>query len=152
MNYDVTDMDHLHFQQLSFEAEKAQAKTYAKGTRKNHRSAIKTFVLFCLKFRRPICPTDSLTLMSFAQLMSLTVGYAHIKNIFSSIKLMHRALNKTFPEDDFQVDTTLKAIKRLLAGTPFQTLPITPEILLKMYIFLDLDDPEQLANWCSLTK
>ena len=87
--------------------------------------------------------------MSFAQLMSLTVGYDHIKNLFSAIKLLHRALDKKFPEEDFQVETTLKAIKRLLSGTPFQTLPITPEILTKMYLFIDIHDPEQLANWCS---
>ena len=87
--------------------------------------------------------------MSFAQLMSLTVGYDHIKNLFSAIKLLHRALDKKFPEDDFQVETTLKAIKRLLSGTPFQTLPIIPEILTKMYLFIDIQDPEQLANWCS---
>ena len=87
--------------------------------------------------------------MSFAQLMSMTVGYDHIKNLFTSIKLMHRALDKDFPEDDFQVDSTLKAIKRLLSGTPFQTLPITPEILIKMYLFVDIRDPEQLAIWCS---
>lgn len=87
--------------------------------------------------------------MSFAQLMSLTVGYGHIKNLFSAIKMMHNALDQTFPEDDYQVDSTLKAIKRQLAGTPYQTLPITPEILEKLYIFVDIEDPEQLANWCS---
>ena len=63
--------------------------------------------------------------------------------------MMHRALDQPFPEDDFQVDTTLKAIKRLLAGPPYQTLPITPEILEKMYLFVDIEDPEQLALWCS---
>ena len=129
---------------------KTQANTYAKGTRKNLRSAIKTFVLFCTKFGRPICPTDRSTLMSFAQLMSLTVGYGHIKNLFWGIKLLHNALDAKFPDDDFQVDTTLKAIKRQLAGTPFQTLPITPEILQKMYLFVDINDPEQLANWCCI--
>ena len=129
---------------------KTQANTYAKGTRKNLRSAIKTFVLFCVKFGRRICPTDRSTLMSFAQLMSLTVGYGHIKNLFWGIKLMHKALDAVFPEDDFQVDTTLQAIKRQLAGTPFQTLPITPEILTRLYLFVDIKDPEQLANWCSI--
>ena len=131
------------------EAYKTQANTYAKGTRKNFRSSLKTFIIFCIKFGRPICPTDRRTLMSFAQLMSLTVGYAHIKNIFSAIKLMHKALDKTFPDDDFQVDTTLKAIKRQLAGTPFATLPITPEILTQLYLFVDIEDPHQLATWCS---
>ena len=129
---------------------KTQANTYAKGTRKNLKSSIKTFVLFCVKFGRPLCPTDRSTLMSFAQLMSLTVGYGHIKSLFWGIKLMHKALDAVFPEDDFQVDTTLKAIKRQLAGTPFQTLPITPEILTQLYLFVDIKDPEQLANWCSI--
>ena len=87
--------------------------------------------------------------MSFAQLMSMTVGYAHIKNLFSFIKQMHKALDEDFPEDDFQVDTTLKAIKRQLAGTPFATLPITPDILSQMYLFVDIKDPQQLATWCS---
>jgi hypothetical protein len=129
---------------------RTQANSFAKGTRKNLKSSIKTFLIFCVKFGRPICPTDRSTLISFAQLMSLTVGYAHIKSLFWAIKLMHKALDATFPEDDFQVDSTMKAIKRQLAGTPFQTLPITPEILSQMYLFVDINDPEQLALWCSI--
>lgn len=63
---------------------------------------------------------------------------------------MHRALDADFPEDDFQVETTLKAIRRQLAGTPYQTLPISPEILQQLYMFIDINDPEQLANWCCI--
>ena len=150
IGHSVTLEDRTQFEQLKLEAMKTQANTYAKGTRKNLRSAIRTFILFCVKFGRPICPTDRSTLMSFAQLMSLTVGYGHIKTLFWGVKLMHKALDEQFPEDDFQVDTTLKAIKRQLAGTPYQTLPITPEILTQMYLFVDINDPEQLANWCSI--
>ena len=146
----VSFEDRLQFDQLKLEAMRTQANTYAKGTRKNLRSAIKTFVLFCIKFGQPICPTDRNTLMSFAQLMSLTVGYGHIKSLFWGVKLMHNALDAKFPEDDFQVNTTLKAIKRQLAGTPYQTLPISPEILQQMYLFVDTNDPEQLANWCCI--
>ena len=145
----VNDTDIQQFTELSLEARIAQANTYAKGTRRNLRSALKTFALFCVKFGRPVCPTDRETLMSFAQLMSLSAGYGHIKNLFYAIKIMHKALDEPFPEHDYQVDTTLKAIKRLLAGTPYQTLPITPEILEKMYLFVDIEDPEQLATWCS---
>ena len=76
---------------------KTQANAYAKGTRKNLKSGIKTFLIFCIKFGRPICPTDRSTLISFAQLMSLTVGYGHIKSLFWSIKLLHKALDATYP-------------------------------------------------------
>ena len=146
----ATSEDRSQFEQLKLEAMKTQANSYAKGTRKNLKSAMKTFIIFCVKFGRPICPTDRSTLISFAQLMSLTVGYGQIKSLFWAIKLMHKALDAEFPEDDFQVDSTLKAIKRQLAGTPFQTLPITPEILSQMYLFVNIDDPEQLALWCSI--
>ena len=126
---------------------------YAEGTKRNHRSNIKQFVIFCTKFGRPVCPTDRETLMAFARLESETIGYNSIKNIFASIKFLHKATNAEFPEDDWQLESTLKAIKRELAGAAFQTLPITPDILSKMYIFTDTSNPKGLAEWaCFLTS
>ena len=104
---------------------------------------------FCLKFDKPVCPTTRDTLMAFARLASLTVTYGTLKNIFSSIKFLHKACNKTYPEDDWQLESTLKALKRELSGAPLQTLPITPEILLRMYSFVDTNLPKDLANWSS---
>ena len=87
--------------------------------------------------------------MAFARLASLTVSYGTLKNIFSSIKFLHRATNEIYPEDDWQLESTLKALKRELSGAPLQTLPITPEILLKMYVFIDTNQPKDLASWSS---
>ena len=104
---------------------------------------------FCIKFERPVCPTNRETLMAFARLASLTISYGTLKNIFSSIKFLHRANNEEYPEDDWQLESTLKALKRELSGAPLQTLPITPEILLKMYAFIDTSQPKDLASWSS---
>ena len=104
---------------------------------------------FCIKFERPVCPTNRETLMAFARLASLTISYGTLKNIFSSIKFLHRANNEEYPEDDWQLESTLKALKRELSGAPLQTLPITPEILLKMYAFIDTFQPKDLASWSS---
>ena len=126
---------------------------YAEGTKRNHRSNLKQFIIFCVKFGKPVCPTNRETLMAFARLESATIGYSSIKNIFSSIKFLHRAMNVVFPDDDWQVESTLKAIKRELSGAAYQTLPITPEILLKMYAFIDTSSPRGLAEWsCFLTS
>ena len=110
-------------------------------------------MFFCIKFERPVCPTNRDTLMAFARLASMTVSYGTLKNIFSSIKFLHKANNELYPDDDWQLESTLKALKRELSGAPLQTLPITPEILLKMYIFVDTNKPRELANWsCFLTS
>ena len=122
---------------------------FAEGTKRNHKSNITQFMYFCLKFDKPVCPTSRDTLMAFARLASLTVSYGTLKNIFSSIKFLHKANNQTYPEDDWQLESTLKALKRELSGAPLQTLPITPDILLKMYVFVDTNQPKDLATWSS---
>ena len=106
-------------------------------------------MFFCHKFDQPVCPTTRDTLMAFARLASLTVSYGTLKNIFSSIKFLHKACNEPYPEDDWQLESTLKALKRELSGAPLQTLPITPEILLKLYMFVDTNQPKDLAIWSS---
>ena len=141
-----------HFNDLLENARLSQSKMYAEGTKRNHRSNLKQFIIFCVKFGKPVCPTNRETLMAFARLESATIGYLSIKNIFSSIKFLHKAMNANYPDDDWQVESTLKAIKRELSGAAFQTLPITPEILLQMYSFIDTSTPRGLAEWsCFLT-
>lgn len=85
--------------------------------------------------------------MAFARLESLTISFGTLKNIFSSIRFLHQANNEKFPDDDWQLESTLKALKRELSGAPLQTLPITPEILQKMYLFVDTTKPKGLADW-----
>lgn len=128
-------------------AHDAQASLFAEGTKRNHKSNIAQFLYFCLKFKRPVCPTDRDTLMAFARLESLTISYGSLKNIFSSIRFLHSAHNQKFPDDDWQLESTLKALKRELSGAPLQTLPITPDILQKMYSFVDISSPKGLADW-----
>ena len=75
------------------------------------------------------------------------MSYGTLKNIFSSIKFLHRAHNLEFPDYDWQLESTLKALKRELSGAPQHTLPITPDILVKMYMFVEISTPKGLAEW-----
>ena len=141
------------FQDLLQNAKLSQAMMYAEGTKRNHRSNLKQFLLFCVKFSKPVCPTTSDTLMAFARLEAATISYGAIKNIFGSIKFLHHAMNERFPEDDWQVDSTLKAIKREISGVALQTLPISPEILTRIFLFADTSTPKGIAEWsCFLTS
>ena len=94
-------------------------------------------------------PANRETLVAFFELFSTTSSYDHLKNVQSSIKFLHKALNVSYIEDDFQINTILQSIKRKLAKKPFQVLPITPKILLDLYKFIDIGKPFDLALWCS---
>ena len=112
-------------------------------------SNIRTFFFFFAFFGLAALPAEPGTLCCFAELMALTVTFGHIKNILSSVKYLHAAYNLHYPANDFGLDATLQGLKRKLAKTPFQVLPITPDILRKMYDHLDLRKKADLALWCS---
>ena len=137
------------FKQILASAHETQGFLFAPATKKNVRSHIRQFILFCVYFKRNILPADKETLVAFFELYSITASYDHLKNVYSSIKFLHKALNLPFIEDEFQVTTIMQSIKRKLAKTPFQVLPITPKILLDMYNFIDISKPLDLALWCS---
>ena len=130
-------------------AHQTQGFLFAPATKKNIKSHIRQFVLFCIKYNRVIVPAARDSLVAFFELFSLTASYDHIKNVYSSIKFLHKALNVDFLEDEFQVNTILQSIKRKLAKVPFQVLPITRDILCSMYNYLDVRKPADLALWCS---
>ena len=94
-------------------------------------------------------PADADTLVAFSEILSLTCGYPHIKHILSSVKLLHRSYNVDFIEHDFQVDCALQSLCRKLLRVPLQVFPITPKVLLSIYLFLDQNDPEDQALWAS---
>ena len=130
-------------------AHQTQGFLFAAGTRNNIKSHIRQFVLFCCRFNRKIVPAERDTLVAFFELFSLNASYEHLKNVYSSIKFLHKALNKPFVEDEFQVNTILQSIKRKIAKVPFQVLPITKEILCNLYNYIDIENPADLATWSS---
>ena len=137
------------FQLILDSAHQTQGFLFAPGTKKNIKSHIRQFVLFCIKYNKVIVPAARDTLVAFFELFSLTASYDHCKNVYSSLKFLHKALNVDFIEDEFQVNTILQSIKRKLAKVPFQVLPITRDILCSMYNYIDIRKPADLALWCS---
>ena len=123
------------FSSLLSAAVHTQQFLYAPGTAKNIKSHIRTFLIFCAHFQRAAVPADSDTLVAFSELMSVTAGYAHIKHIFASIKLLHVIYHADFIESDFRLDSALQSLKRRLAKTPLRVLPMTPDILKSLYVF-----------------
>lgn len=135
------------FSVLLGSAHHTMAYFYAPGTKANIKSHLRQWLHFCLRFDRAPFPATRDSLLAFAKLLSLTVSYGHIKNIFSSLKFTHHAIGETFPEHDFQVSTVLQSLKRELGNKPFQVLPITPEILVDLYTFIDIGKVNDLALW-----
>ena len=107
-------------------------------------------MIFCTYYKRVAVPANVDTLVCFAEFMSFTAGYHHIKHLFASVRLLHDIYNVEFIQSDFRVDAALQSLKRKLKKTPLQVLPIDPKILTSMALFLDFNKPEDQAFWASV--
>ena len=83
------------------------------------------------------------------EFMARSSSHPHLKHLLSSVKFIHEAMDLHFPINSFQLDLTLQGLKRRLASVPFQVLPMTPDILKKMYLHLDMSSTKDRALWCS---
>ena len=113
----------MEFNKLLENAHETQRYLYARDTAKNIKSHIRTYLIYCTYFHRTAVPADADTLVGFAELMSYTVGYQHIKHLFSSVRLLHNIYNADCIENDFRVDAALQSLKRKLAKTPHSGKP-----------------------------
>ena len=138
----------VQWEQLHHQNVGTQGYRFAKSTRKNVLSQIRQWLYFSLYFGVEILPASPLSLCLFMELMANTSGYRHCKNVLSGVKFLHGATGHVFPEDDFLLQTTLQGLKRKLAGTPKQVLPIDPIMLRRMYKFIDTRKMGDLSAWC----
>ena len=112
-------------------------------------SGIRQFLYFTLHYKLQPWPVAVDTITCFLEFMARTSGYPHLKHLLSSVKYLHEALDQPFPTNSFMIDMTLQGLKRRLAKVPFQVLPLTPVIMRKMFLHLDMSVPQNRALWCS---
>ena len=139
----------LQLQELRIQNYATQGFKYTKESAANVLSGIRQYLFFTLHFHLQPFPTCVYTLVCFAEFMARTAGYPHLKHLMSSVKYAHEALDLYYPINSFQVDTTMQGLKRRLARVPFQVLPITPTILRRMFLHLNMTRNQDRALWCA---
>ena len=127
----------------------SQSYRFVQGTAQNIVSGVRTWFTFCVYYDLPCMPATSATVVPFLELMALTVSYGHLKHLISSLKFYHQSKGLEYPEYDFEINNTLHGLKRKLARTPNQALPLTPAIMRDMFTRLDMNIVKDRALWCS---
>ena len=79
--------------------------------------------------------------------MSRTCSHDHIQHVMASISFIHQCKGLQYVGDSFEFNILLRALKRKLARPKKQALPITPEILILMYKYVNIENPADLAHW-----
>ena len=139
----------MYLEQLQKQNVRTQGYRFAEGTRKNYLSYLRSWFFFATFFDMPALPASEQALCCFMELMAVTSGFEHCKNTLGGVRYAHVALGLPFPSSSFSLDSTMQGLKRRLARTPYQVLPIDPKVLKLMYAKININKNEDLALWCS---
>jgi hypothetical protein len=129
---------------------KVSAKAaYAEGTWRNLVVQWRSFLAFCKYFQFEPLPASLETLCLYVQFLSRSFkSIKAIKKYVSGVKLMHvmkdvdRAVFQSM-----QLKLAVRGLARIKHPTPKQALPITPEILLDFYKWLDFSVEKHVVLW-----
>jgi hypothetical protein len=122
---------------------------FASGTKANLWCQWKALFLFCLFFDLPYLPVSSESLQLFAQFLSRSFKSVDtVKNYVSGAKLLHVLLDMPCSAfDNFSLKLTFKGLTRIKCHISKQALPITKEMLLRMFDVLDMKIVEHVVYW-----
>ena len=122
---------------------------FAHGTFKNIEVQWRTFLTFCVYFAFNYLPASLDTVCLYVQFLGRSFkSVDSIKNYLNGVRLLHVLNDFEFPFlQCMPLKLTLRGLSRLNPHLPRKALPITPQILMQMYKFLDMDNPLDTTFW-----
>ena len=134
---------------LRRDAQRSKRNAFAEGTAKNLRWQWKLFIMFCIYFKFKLLPASVECLCLYAQFLSRSMKATDsIRNYLSGVRTMHLLCDFSYKgKDSIELKLTLKGIARCKPHMVKQAAPLSPNVLIKMVQFLDLDTPTDCTMW-----
>jgi hypothetical protein len=133
---------------LCREAELLKRSALAESTKSTYRSQLRTFRRFCLYFGRPCLPADQLTLKGYIAFLARSLNPSSIPGYMNVVRILHVSSGLKNPlVDNWELDMIKRGISRRFGRPPVQKLPITLDILRKLYCLMDFSLACDLAFW-----
>ena len=136
-------------QELERELQVTQSNAYAKGTWKNLCCQWRSFLRFCKKYKIKQWPVSEHVMCLYAQYLAHSFhAIKSVRNYLNGVRTLHILAQVTPPNlKDIEMRLTLRGLSRKMARPVKRAQPLTPEILLDILTFLDLNKKADLIFW-----
>jgi hypothetical protein len=139
------------FDRLLREARNYKRSTYAEGTKKTYRSQLKSYFKFCLEFERNPIPVEQSTLLAYVAHLAGPISPSSIPGYLNVVRLLHMEAGLPNPlEQNWELLLLKRGVNRQKGRPPVQKLPLTLDILRKIFHLLDTRLPADAAFWVAL--
>ena len=127
-----------------------RGQVFAPSTRATYRSQQRLYLQFCdLAGLNPV-PLSQANACRYIAFLSQRLAYNSVKLYINVVRIMHLEAGHANPfSNSWIVDTLLKGTKRVLGAAQKQKLPITPQILLRLFPLIDFSSSFDVTFWAA---
>ena len=138
------------FNTLLAEATDFKRSAFALSTRATYRTHLRSYLRFCLYFGRTPVPADNLTLKAYVAFLARSINPNGINSYLNIVRIMHSEAGLPNPLcDNWDLKMVKRGVSRQLGVPPVQKMPITVDILLKLYMNVDVESAFDLSYWAA---
>ena len=137
---------------LDIQVLSVKERAFATGTLKNRKTQIKTYLLFALYIGIQPFSLSVRNLVRYIVFLSRSLkAFSSIRNYIDGLRFYLTVNGFHFDTlyNDIQVQIVIKGLKRILDTNPVHTMPITNNLLLKIYTKLNSSDQFHITLWAA---
>ena len=121
--------------------------TFATSTARTYKTQLKAYTAFCNLLHIPPLPISQVNLARYIAYLSSRLCYTSVKQYLNIVRLLHIESGVANPLGTWYLDSLLRGCRRVMGNTSKPKLPITVELLKKMFSFLNLTLHVDLTFW-----
>ncbi len=119
---------------LRADMEQRKRQAFRPGTRANHLSQFKSYIMFCAQYGLQDIPASTDTICLFAEHLGQRLRSARsVRNYVSAVRLLHKYVGQTPPSlHSFELSLVLRALDLTMSPFSRQVQPVTEAMLIQI--------------------
>ncbi|MEW8546114.1 MAG: hypothetical protein AB2693_21550, partial [Candidatus Thiodiazotropha sp.] len=127
-----------------------RSNTFAQSTAKTYSAQKKAFFEFCSKLNIQPIPLSQYDLGRYIAFLSRRLAFGSIRQYLNVVRLLHLEAGVGNPlADNWYVSSILKGVKRVKGDSVTQKLPMTLELLSRIFMLLNLSSSYDRVFWAA---
>ena len=124
-----------------------RAATFAQSTKQTYVTHLRKYLVFCQKTLIKPVPISQQDLACYIAYLAEHLCFNSVKQYINCVRILHQEAGVPSPVSSFQVSAVLKGVRRIYGDSVTQKLPITVEILRKIFRNIDFSDSFDKCFW-----
>ena len=116
---------------------------FAQSTKKTYGHYLASYRNFCI----PLIPLTPINLGRYIAFLSSRLSFRSMQQYMAIVRLLHVEAGYRDPNQSHYILSLIKGAKRVLGDTAAPKLPITPDILKRIFTHLDFRNTRDITFW-----